>query len=133
MTAGTVTFVDTYSGVSETLDTIAVQGSKGTAGMAAMKRQFGGVGTHTLTATFNATSTLASSSSTQTIAVSFGVTATATGPTGSYLLTGIVSSFSPNVVPTGTFTFSDTSVETTLISGVPLDPSTLVLPTPTNL
>ena len=133
MTAGTVTFVDTYSGVSETLDTIAVQGSKGTAGMAAMKRQFGGVGTHTLTATFNATSTLASSSSTQTIAVSFGVTATATGPTGSYLLTGIVSSFSPNVVPTGTFTFSDTSAETTLISGVPLDPSTLVLPTPTNL
>jgi hypothetical protein len=127
---GTVTFVDTYSGVSQILGTITVQTANGTA---ALKRQLGGVGTHTITATFNATKTLASSSSTQTVSLSPGVSATATGSAGSYLLTGTVSSFSPNVVPTGTFTFSDTSAGTTLISGVPLDPSTLVLPTPTNL
>ena len=127
---GTVTFVDTYSGISQVLETITVQTANGTA---SLKRQLGGVGTHTITATFNATKTLASSSSTQTVSLSPGVNATSTGSAGSYLLTGTVSSFSPNVVPTGTFTFSDTSAGTTLISGVPLAPSTLVSPTPTNL
>jgi hypothetical protein len=132
-TSGVVTFVDAYGGISEILGTIAVQGAKGTPGVAAVKRQFGGVGTHTITANFNATSGLKASSNSQTISLTPGVNAMSSGSTGTYLLTGTVSSFSPSLVPTGTFTFTDSSAGVPVLSGVPLDPSTLVLPTPANL
>jgi hypothetical protein len=129
LTSGMVTFTDSYGGISETLGTIPVQGTRGTPGLASVKRQLGGVGTHTITATFNATATLKQSTASQTITLTPGVNAVFSGAAGSYLLTGILSSFNPSVVPTGTFTFTDSSASEVVLPNVPLDPSTLVYPT----
>jgi Bacterial Ig-like domain (group 3)/FG-GAP-like repeat len=135
VTAGTVTFIDTYDHASQTLGTIALQSSSGTPGLAMLRTQLGGAGTHTIAATFNATSTLASSSSSETVllTVAVGVSATPTDSTGGYLLTGTISGFSSSVVPTGTVSFVDSTAGTTLIAGQSLDLSTLEAPIRTNI
>src|SRR5271156_2193117 len=52
---GTVTFVDTYNGVSETLGTVQVQSNNGSPGLAILETEVGGVGTHQFLATYNGT------------------------------------------------------------------------------
>ena len=115
---GTVTFVDTYNGVSETLGTVQVQSNNGSPGLAILETEVGGVGTHQFVATYNGTSTLATSASTPQ-AVTFVppyLSATALADTGSapnYTFTATVSAFGP-LAPTGNVTFTDTTSNVTL-------------------
>ena len=115
---GTVTFVDTYNGVSEILGTVQVQSTNGTPGMAILETEVGGVGTHQFVATYNGTSTFATSASTPQ-AVTFVapyLSATALADTGSapnYTFTATVSAFGP-LAPTGNVTFTDTTSNVTL-------------------
>jgi hypothetical protein len=50
LTGGTVTFRDTYNGVTLVLGTVQVQSANGTA---VLHKQLGGIGTHSIVATFN--------------------------------------------------------------------------------
>src|SRR5271168_2902936 len=61
---GTVTFTDTYNGVSEVLGTVQVQSTNGNAGTAILEIEVGGVGIHQFVATYGGTAVFASSSST---------------------------------------------------------------------
>ncbi len=61
---GTVTFTDTYNGVSEVLGTVQVQSTNGNPGTAILETEVGGVGTHQFLATYNGTSVFSTSSST---------------------------------------------------------------------
>ncbi len=115
---GTVTFVDTYNGVSETLGTVQVQSNNGAPGLAILETEVGGVGNHQFVATYNGTATLATSASTPQ-AVTFVapyLSATALADTGSapnYTFTATVSAFGP-LAPTGNVTFTDTTSNVTL-------------------
>src|ERR1700677_4571567 len=60
---GTVSFTDTYNGVSEVLGTVQVQSTNGNAGTAILKTEVGGVGTHQFQAVYSGTSFFATSSS----------------------------------------------------------------------
>src|SRR5215469_1142200 len=51
---GTVTFRDTYGSVTQVLGTVQVQSANGTKGNAVLVQQIGGIGTHSIVATFNA-------------------------------------------------------------------------------
>jgi hypothetical protein len=110
---GTVTFVDTYNGVSEALGTVQVQSTNGSPGVAILQTEVGGVGNHQFVATYNGTVLFAASSSSPQ-SVSFNppyLSATAlsrAGIAGSYTLTGAVSAFGP-LTPTGSVTFTDTT------------------------
>jgi FG-GAP-like repeat/Bacterial Ig-like domain (group 3) len=126
---GTVTFTDTYNGVSEVLGTVQVESAiSGNAGAAIFETEVGGVGTHQFVATYNGTSVFSSSASTVQ-SVNFlapylsatGLTSTATNP---YTLTGTVSAFGPTA-PTGSVTFTNTTSNVTL-GTVPLDSASLV-------
>lgn len=130
VTAGLVTFVDTYDGASETLGSAEVQGAKGTPGLAILKQQLGGLGVHTVKATFQGTVNFASATTTQTVSLTPGERASSTGSAGNYSLTGTIFSFNPQVLPTGTFTFTDTTSNTVLASGVALSPTTALYPFP---
>ena len=118
---GTVTFVDTYNGVSETLGTVQVQSNNGSPGLAILEIEVGGVGSHQFVATYNGTSTLSTSASTPQ-AVNFVApysSATALAETGSapnYTFTATVSAFGP-LAPTGNVTFTDTTSNVTLGTG----------------
>lgn len=125
---GTVTFVDTYNGVSETLGTVQVQSTNGNPGMAILATEVGGVGTHQFVATYNGTATLATSASTPQAVTFVGpyLSATALADTGSapnYTFNATVSAFGP-VTPTGNVTFTDTTSNVTLGTGT-LNSSTL--------
>ena len=61
---GTVTFTDTYNGVTEVLGTVQVQSTNGTPGMAILETEVGGVGTHQFVATYGGTAAFATSAST---------------------------------------------------------------------
>jgi len=126
---GTVTFTDTYNGVTEPLGTVQVQSLNGAPGTAILKTEVGGVGTHQFVANFNGIVPFAASSST-TQSVVFAptyLTATSlssTGGAGNYTLKATVSAFGP-VAPTGNVTFTDATSSLTLGTAA-LDPSTLL-------
>ena len=61
---GTVTFVDTYNGVSEVLGTVQVQSTNGNPGTAVLETEVGGVGIHQFVATYNGTALFTTSAST---------------------------------------------------------------------
>ena len=114
---GTVTFTDTYNGVTETLGTVQVQGPAGSQGTALLETEVGGVGNHTFLATFNGYTTYASSTS-YPQPISFvgpylSATALSYTGTGPYTMTGTVSAFGPSS-PTGNVTFTDTTTNATL-------------------
>jgi hypothetical protein len=126
---GTVSFTDTYNGVSEVLGTVQVQSTNGNAGTAILKTEVGGVGTHQFQAIFSGTSFFATSSSpAQSVpfvipyASATALTTTGTAP-GPYSFTGTVSAFGPSG-PTGTVTFTDTTSNFVLGSAT-LNPATL--------
>jgi hypothetical protein len=125
---GTVTFTDTYNGITETLGTVQVQSLNGAAGAAILKTEVGGVGAHQFVASYSGTVTFSASASTAQ-AVNFAppyASATRlsrTGGVGAYTLRGTVSAFGP-VAPTGNITFTDTTSNVAL-GAAALDPSTL--------
>ena len=124
---GTVSFTDTYNGVSELLGTVQVQSTNGNAGTAILRTEVGGVGIHQFQAIYSGTSFFATSSS-PAQAVNFVIpylsaTALATTGTGPYSFTGTVSAFGPSA-PTGTVTFTDTTANFVLGSA-PLNAATL--------
>ena len=115
---GSVTFTDTFNGVSEVLGTVQVQSANGTAGTAILQTEVGGIGVHQFVAVYGGTSTLATSTSTTQSVTFFGPYSSATalavsGVAGNYTLTGTVSAFGPNL-PTGNVTFVDTTTNATL-------------------
>ena len=124
---GTVSFTDTYNGVSEVLGTVQVQSTNGNAGTAILETEVGGVGTHQFQAIYSGTSFFATSSS-PAQSVPFAIpyasaTALTTTGTGPYSFTGTVSAFGPSA-PTGTVTFTDTTSNFVLGSAA-LNPATL--------
>jgi hypothetical protein len=126
---GTVTFTDTYNGVTEPLGTVQVQSLNGDPGTAILKTAVGGVGTHQLVANFNGIVPFsASSSTTQTVVFAPTYTSatalSSSGGAGNYTLTATVSAFGP-VAPTGNVTFTDTTSTYTLGTAA-LNPSTLL-------
>ncbi len=110
---GTMTFTDTYNGVSEVLGTVQVQSTNGNPGTAILEIEVGGVGVHQFVASYGATAAFATSSSSPQ-AVTFAgpyLSSTALASTGASpnaTLTGTVSAFGP-VTPTGSVTFTDTT------------------------
>ena len=126
---GTVSFTDTYNGVSEVLGTVQVQSTNGNAGTAILETEVGGVGTHQFQAIYSGTSFFAtSSSSAQSVpfaipyASATALTTTGTAP-GPYSFKGTVSAFGPSA-PTGTVTFTDTT-SNFVLGSAPLNPATL--------
>ena len=124
---GTVSFTDTYNGVSEVLGTVQIQSTNGSAGTAVLKIEVGGVGVHQFQANYSGTSFFATSSSSAQ-SVNFSVpylTATALASTGGgpYGFTGTVSAFGP-IAPTGTVTFTDTT-SNFVLGSAPLNAATL--------
>ena len=115
---GTVTFVDTYNGVSEVLGTVQVQSTNGNPGTAILETEVGGVGVHQFVANYGGTAVFATSSSSSQ-AVSFVplyLSATALASAGAppnASLTATVSAFGPSA-PTGSVTFTDTTSNVTL-------------------
>ncbi len=110
---GTVTFTDTYNGVSEVLGTVQVQSTNGNPGTAILEIEVGGVGVHQFVASYGGTAVFATSASSPQ-AVTFAgpyLSSTALASTGASpnaTLTGTVSAFGP-VTPTGSVTFTDTT------------------------
>ncbi len=114
---GSVTFVDTYNGVSETLGTVQVQSTNGSAGTAILETEVGGIGNHQFIATYSGTATFATSSSSPQAVNFVGPYSSATGlastGTGPYSFTATVSAFGPSA-PTGSVTFTDITTNSTL-------------------
>ena len=126
---GTVSFTDTYNGVSEVLGTVQVQSTNGNAGTAILETEVGGVGTHQFQAIYSGTSFFATSSSpAQSVpfaipyASATALTTTGTAP-GPFSFKGTVSAFGPSA-PTGTVTFTDTT-SNFVLGSAPLNPATL--------
>ena len=130
LTGGTVTFRDTYNSVTQVLGTVQVQSGNGTKGTAVLHQQLGGIGTHSIVATFNAPKTYSSSfSSTQSVTTTglYPTTAsiTASGTAGNYsLITTIVGTGSLNHTPTGNVSILDTSNSNLLLGLQPLGAGT---------
>jgi hypothetical protein len=124
---GSVTFTDTYNGVTENLGTVQVQSTLGSPGTAVLNTEVGGVGVHQFTATYNGTQLFSSSSSSPQsvtfIAPYLSSTKLASTGTNPTKFTATVSAFGPTA-PTGSVTFTNTTSNQTL-GTVPLDPSTL--------
>ena len=126
---GSVTFVDTFNGVSETLGTVQVEAiSSGSAGQAILQTEVGGVGQHSFVATYSGTGTFSTSSSSAQVVTFAGPygSATALASTGTSpnaTLTATVSAFGPSA-PSGNVTFTDTTSNVVLGSGA-LNASTL--------
>ncbi len=115
---GSVTFVDTYNGVSEVLGTVQVQSTNGNPGTAILETEVGGVGVHQFVANYGGTAVFAtSSSSSQSVSfVPLYLSATALASAGASpnaSLTATVSAFGPSA-PTGGVTFTDTTSNVTL-------------------
>jgi sugar lactone lactonase YvrE len=110
---GTVTFTDTYNGVTEVLGTVQVQSTNGNPGTAILETAVGGVGVHQFVANYGGTAVFATSSASPQSVTFAGpyLTSTALASTGASpnaTLTGTVSAFGP-VTPTGSVTFTDTT------------------------
>jgi hypothetical protein len=124
LTAGTVTFRDTYNSVTQVLGTVQVQSGNGTKGTAILHQQLGGIGTHSIVATFNAPKTFSNSvSTTQSVTTNGLYPTTASlaqtgGSAGNWsLTTTIVGIGSLNFSPTGNVSLLDTS-NSNLLLGV---------------
>ena len=131
LTRGTVTFRDTYGSVTQVLGTVQVQSANGpiaAIGNAVLRMQLGGIGTHSITATFNgaktSSATYSASASTPTTVTSTGVYPTVAslvqtgGTTGNFsLTTTIVGVGSFNLSPTGNVSLLDTN-NSNLLLGV---------------
>ena len=116
MTGGTVSFRDTYNGVTQLLGTVQVQSAHGTRGNAVLLPQLGGIGTHSIVATYNGTSSFANSSSLAANATVTGLYSTTTslaqtgGTSGNWSLTAtIVGLGTATLSPTGTISLLDTT------------------------
>jgi hypothetical protein len=114
--AGTVTFRDTYGGVTQVLGTVQVQSANGTKGNAVLLQQLGGIGTHSVVATFNAPKTYFTSSSTAQSVTATGLYPTVAnlaqtgGSAGNWsLTTTIVGVGSTSLSPSGSVSLTDTS------------------------
>ena len=131
LTGGTVTFTDTYNSVAETLGTVQVQSSNGTAGTAVLKQEFGWVGSHSIVATFNPPSAYQSSHSTAQSVTIIGPYLTATtlassGSAGNYSLTATVMAVGSNSLsPTGNVSFLDTGNSNYSLGGALLGTGTI--------
>ena len=111
---GSVTFIDQVGTVTHVLGVVQVQSTLGTPGRAVLKQTLGNIGSHSITATFSATSYFkASTSSAQTVNIT-GTYPTTTslastgGVAGNWSLTATVvglNSISP--VPTGMVSLED--------------------------
>ena len=111
--AGTVTFSDTFNAATHVLGTVQVQSANGNA---ILQRELGGIGTHSVTATFNATKSYQSSSSTpQSVAITGQYPTTASllqtgGTTGNWSLTAtITGTGSLSLSPGGNVSLLDTT------------------------
>ena len=111
--AGTVTFSDSFNTVTHVLGTVQVRSADGTA---ILQRELGGIGTHSITATFNAPKTYQSSASTpQSVAITGQYPTTASllqtgGTTGNWSLTAtITGAGSLSLSPGGNVSLLDTS------------------------
>ena len=125
---GTVTFADTYNGISEVLGTVQVQSTNGNPGTAVLQIEVGGVGAHQFLATYNGTALFTTSASTPQSVNFLGpyLSATALASSGTapnVTLTGTVSAFGPSA-PTGSVTFTDTT-SNVVLGTAPLNASTL--------
>ena len=118
LTGGTVTFRDTYNSITQTLGTIQVESANGGTkkGSAILHLQLGGIGMHSIVATFNGIkNNLASSSAPQSVTITGLYPTVASlvqtgGTTGNYsLTTTIVGVGSLNLSPTGNVSLLDTS------------------------
>ncbi|MGH9595953.1 MAG: FG-GAP-like repeat-containing protein, partial [Edaphobacter sp.] len=125
LTGGAVTFRDTYNSITQTLGTIQVESAKGgpKQGSAILHLQLGGIGTHSIVATFNGTKNNLTSSSTAQSVIVTGVYPTVAslvqtgGTTGSYALTTtIVGVGSLGLSPTGNVSLLDTSNSNLLLA-----------------
>ncbi len=124
LTVGTVTFRDTYGSVTQVLGTVQVQSANGTKGNAVLRTQLGGIGTHSIIATFNPTKTFQTSSSAAVPVTTTGVYPTVAslvqtgGTTGNFsLTTTIVGVGSFSLSPTGNVSLLDTN-NSNLLLGV---------------
>jgi hypothetical protein len=125
---GTVTFTDTFNGVTETLGTVQVQSTNGNPGTAILETEVGGVGVHQFVANYGGTAVFATSSSSPQSVTFAGPYLSATaltsvGPAPNTTLTGTVSAFGP-VTPTGSVTFTDTT-SNVVLGTAPLNAASL--------
>ncbi len=117
-TSGTVTFTDTFNSTQHVLGTVQVQSNRGTgiAGTAILRQMLGGIGDHSITATFNQTKFFASSTSAAQPVTVTGLYPTVTslsqsgGSVGNWsLLTTVTGVGSKSLSPTGNISVLDTS------------------------
>jgi hypothetical protein len=118
LTGGTVTFRDTYNGITQVLGTVQVQSANGAKGKAVLQQELG-IGTHSVVATFNAFNTptiyLTSVSTAQSVTITGLYQTTASlaqtgGTTGNWSLTAtIVGTGSTTLSPAGNVSLLDTS------------------------
>ena len=118
-TAGSVTFRDTYNSITHVLGTVQVQSGNGgsTKGKAVLMQELGGIGTHSIVATFNAPKAYSTSFSTAQTATTTGLYPTTASlvQSGGSLAAGwsltatIVGIGSLNLSPTGNVSLLDTS------------------------
>jgi hypothetical protein len=116
MTGATVTFRDTYNSVTQALGTVQVQSAHGTKGNAVLSQQLGGVGTHSVVATYNGPKNFSNSTSTVQSVTTTGLYRTTAnlsqngGSAGNWsLTTTIVGIGSPNLTPSESVSLLDTS------------------------
>jgi len=124
LTGGTVTFRDTFNFITQVLGTVQVQSGNGTAGNAILHKQLGGIGTHSIVATFNAPQTYLTSFATQSVSATglypTSASITATGGAGNWsLTTTIVGIGSLSLSPTGNVSLLDNSNSNYQLPGSP--------------
>ena len=109
LAGGTVTFRDTYNSTTQVLGTVQVQSAHGIKGNAVLQQPLGGIGTHSVVATFNAPKTFSNSSSIAegaTVTGHYSTTAslvTSGGSTGNWSLTTTILGIGTAALsPTGT-------------------------------
>ena len=115
LTSGTVTFTDSFNSSQHVLGTVQVQSTRGIAGTAILQKMLGGIGAHSITATFNQTKLFNSVTAVQPVNVTgFYPTVTSLTQTGGSvgnwsLLTTVTGVGSKSLSPTGNISILDTS------------------------
>ena len=136
LTGGTVTFRDTYNGVTLVLGTVQIQSANGTA---VLHKQLGGIGIHSIVATFNRFKpSLSSSSSTPAENVTVLFTSTTSlypttaslvqvgGSAGSWSLNATIAGIgSASPAPTGTVSLLDMTNSSLLLGAAGLSTGTV--------
>jgi hypothetical protein len=113
--SGTVTFTDSFNSSQHVLGTVQVESTRGIAGTAILQKMLGGIGAHSITATFNQTKLFNSTTAVQPVNVT-GLYPTITslsqtgGAVGNWsLLTTVTGVGSKSLSPTGSISVLDTS------------------------